>query len=259
MSSIEYAQARMQARFGDRPGAALWRELDSVRDLGAYLDSLQGTPLRGWVTGINAAGDLHQIESRLRERFRAHVHEVARWMPEPWGPAVRRVARLLDLPARAHLLSGRGPFSWMTREPGLRALLIADAGEGRPAVATRTAGESRVGRDAGRVPDAARVRAAWLAEWERCWPVRDREARRAMTTIVTVLSRHLERFRLAGARDSWRLRSGLERDLRALFRKFALQPEACFAYLGLVALDLERLRAQLVRRALWLREREAAA
>ncbi|MBI3045756.1 MAG: hypothetical protein HYY78_23350 [Betaproteobacteria bacterium] len=258
MSSIEYAQARMQARFGARPGAALWREFDSVRDLGAYLDSVQGTPLRAWVTGIDAAGDLHQIESRLRERFRSHIQEVARWMPEPWGPAVRRVARLLDLPARAHLLSGRGLFSWMTREPGLRAL-VADAGEGRPALATRTAADSREGRGAGRVPDPARVRAAWLAEWERCWPVRDGESRRAMTTIVTVLSRHIERFRLAGARDGWRLRAQLEQDLRALFRKFALQPEACFAYLGLIALDLERLRAQLVRRALWLREREAAA
>ena len=257
MSSIEYAQARMQARFGARPGAALWRELDSIRDLGAYLDSLQGTPLRGWVTGIDAAGDLHRIESRLRERFRSHIQEVARWMPEPWGLAVRGAARLLDLPARAHLLSGREPFSWMTQEPGLRAL-AADAGEGRPALTPLTPTESREGRRAGREPDPARVRAAWLAEWEGCWPVRDRESRKAMTTIVTVVSRHIERFRLAGARDGWRLRAGLEQDLRTLFRKFALQPEACFAYLGLIALDLERLRAQLVRRALWLREGGAA-
>ena len=241
---MEYAQARMQARFGERPGAALWRELDSVRDLGAYLDSLQGTPLRGWVAGIDASGDLHHIELRLRERFRSHIHEVARWMPGVWSPAVRGIAQLLDLPARAHLYSGHRPLSWMMQEPGLRAL-AADAGEGRLAIAGFARAESREDR------------AAWLAEWERRWPVGDGESRLAMTSIIATLSRHLERFRLAPARDGWCLRAELEQNLRVLFRRLALQPEACFAYLGLVALDLERLRAQLVRRALWLRERVA--
>jgi hypothetical protein len=54
------------------------------------------------------------------------------------------------------------------------------------------------------------------------------------------------------------MRAALERALRVLFRRSALQPEAAFSYLGLVALDLERLRAQLVLRFLWQRERTAA-
>lgn len=249
MAAMAYAQARMQARFGGRPTPSLWRELNGIRDLGAYLDALGGSPLRHWVGGIGAEVDLHRIESTLRERYRAHVREVARWMPVPWQPSVLWIAELPDLPARAYLYSGRPPLAWMSRESGLRAL-IAEPVEGAAAKATLFPDVPGSGRR-GDVPAAAGARAAWLAEWKRRWPAGAVESRLALQRTVTVVSAHVERFRRDSASGGWRLREALERDLRALFRRFALRPEACFTYLGLIALDLERLRAQLVRRALW--------
>lgn len=256
MSSMEYAQARMQARLGARPGAVLWRELDGIRDLGAYLDAARGTPLRRWIAGVDAGGNLHQIDMRLRERYRDHVREVARWMPQAWWPAVLWLLQLIDLPALVHLLSGRAPFSWMFKEPGLRVLIKDGGGQGDAAVPVFLRSERN--RRQGHAPDLDRARSAWLAEWERRWPAGDEETMLAMKRIVAAFSLHLERFRLGGMRDSWRLRARLEHELRILFRRFALRPEACFAYLGLIALDLERLRAQLVRRALWRQEGVAA-
>jgi hypothetical protein len=79
-----------------------------------------------------------------------------------------------------------------------------------------------------------------------------------MRSLVATIVSHLERFKRVNVRDAWQERSALERELRRLFRKSALRPETAFCYLALVALDLERLRAALVRRVLWRGERKPA-
>jgi len=257
---MDYAQARIQARFGGRPGAALWRELEGIRDLPSYLEAARSSPLRGWVSGIEASGGLPQIETRLRERLRSHIREVAGWVPPPWKPAVLWLSQLLDLPALAHLLSGHAPLPWMSREQGLQGL-IAD-GPRAALAAPRVRHPSRGGASRGRLgaatPDPGQARSSWLAEWERRWPEHDAEAFAGMRGLVATMSVHLEHFKRASARESWQMRVALERELHTLFRRFTLSPQAAFAYLGLIALDLERLRAGLVRRALWEREGVAA-
>jgi hypothetical protein len=50
-------------------------------------------------------------------------------------------------------------------------------------------------------------------------------------------------------RDGWPLRRTLQARLTLLFRRAMLDPAAAFAYLALTALDLERLRGELLRRA----------
>jgi hypothetical protein len=242
MSFAEYAQARMQARFGRRPGAAVWGELEAARGLPAYLAALRRTHLASWVTGIDPASNLHGIEARLRARFRAHVAELARWLPPEWRPAVTWVGELVDLPALDRIVSGEGPLPWMLTEPGLRALA---GGGAAPGFLRRGA------------PQPGGARAAWLAEWQRRWPAAGAASRRRMRRLVAAVCAHLARFRHSDTDEGWRMRAALERELRLLFRRFALRPEAAFPYLGLAALDLERLRAGLVRRYL-LREADTA-
>ena len=55
------------------------------------------------------------------------------------------------------------------------------------------------------------------------------------------------------------LRAILDQSLTAAFRRHSQQPAAIFCHLGLVALDLERLRGGLVRRAVFPRRQGAAA
>lgn len=59
---------------------------------------------------------------------------------------------------------------------------------------------------------------------------------------------HLAAFTRAHADDAWALRETFQQRLEVLFRRHSLTSGAAFAYLALVALDLERLRAEVVHR-----------
>jgi hypothetical protein len=252
MSAMEYAQARVQARFGARPPAAAWRGLEAASELGAYLEAARGTSLRAWLLDIDPEADLHRIDSALRERFRAHIEEVAAWLPPQWRPAVVWLSRLPDLPAMQHLLSGDSALDWMWRRPALRELAAGGSLAEPPDFLKRYRKRRRGSAESGE------IRAAFLSEWKRLWPRADAESLRGMRSLVATIVSHLERFKRVNVRDAWQERSALERELRRLFRKSALRPETAFCYLALVALDLERLRAALVRRVLWRGERKPA-
>jgi hypothetical protein len=225
---MEYAQARIQARFGARPPPELWGALDVAPDLRAYLDAARATSLRSWIAGVEPGADLHQIDAALRARLESHIGEVARWLPAEWRPAVMWLLRLFDLPAIQYLAPRDAP-DFLRRHRG-------DAGTARP----------------------GDVRAAFVEEWTRLWPARDPESSRGMRRILAAVSSHLERFARTDVRGAWRARASLERELRSLFRRSALRPDTAFCHLALVALDLERLRAALVLRALDRGERAAA-
>jgi len=78
---IAYAQARAQARFGDRPEESLWRELEAGRDLQHLIEMVRGSLWRGAVESLPASVEPHQLESRLRAHWEAVCAEVARWYP----------------------------------------------------------------------------------------------------------------------------------------------------------------------------------
>jgi hypothetical protein len=67
--------------------------------------------------------------------------------------------------------------------------------------------------------------------------------------LARVLRAHLAAFHDPAVRDGWPLRRALEARLTLLFRRAMLDPAAAFVFLALAALDLERLRGELVRRA----------
>ena len=70
--------------------------------------------------------------------------------------------------------------------------------------------------------------------------------------------RHLARFRVAAVHEAAPLRRGLEARFVAYFRRHPLEPAAAFAWLGICALDLERLRGELARRRAFPRARLVA-
>ena len=226
---MEYAQARMQARHGARPDEALWQRLGGQASLDGYLAAARATPLAGWLAGIGDRADCHDIELALRQRWREAVVELARWMPREWQPAVRCCAALVDLPALSWLAAGGQPQRWMEKDPALVAALA-----GRP--------------DVGRTGPAAR--AAWLADWQRCWPAGAGDEGEALARLAAAVEAHLDAFPQLPVAAAAEARRALARDAARRFRRLALRPVAAFAWLLLLALDLERLRAELVLRAL---------
>ena len=254
---MEYAQVRRQARYGERPDEALWQRLAGTRELGPLLETAHGSGLRRWVAGIDAAASLHEIESKLRARLRDHIDEVARWMPPPWQTATRWTRHLIDLPAFYYLARGEPPLAWMAQD----ALLAPYAAAIDDERATRLrAGplsflapvwdEMRIAHrvaDA-RAPTALALR-AWRDAWHGTWPQQGEESAGALAQLEAGIAAHLDRFRATAPEHTAAARRELAHRLKAMFRRCALLPAVAFVYLALVALDLERLRAEIVRRA----------
>ena len=250
--SLELAHARMLARWGERPGDVLWGRIEATRELRGVLDLAHGCSLARWLAGLDAGAGVHRTERRLRQRWQAAVDELAQWMPEDWQPAVRRCAVLPLLPLLQHLARGGALPAWAGDDPSLRWLLEpprSDAQHGAP-----HAGPDAL--PAALVESVRRDPAAALPAWQAWWldampPGRARQD--VAETLLPLVREHLARFAAADADEGWALRAQLGRQLQALMRRHAMQPLAAFAWLGLRALELERLRGELVTRAAWTR------
>jgi hypothetical protein len=240
-----YVQARLQARHGQRPDESAWRRLQNVGDLANYVQIAQQTGLRPWVLGLKSVRDSHEIELSLRRRFREYVDGVSGWLPAPWPAAVRWVRRLPDLPAVQHLLTGEAAPGWMLHDPEL--LLFAHEN-----LASRV--DAMQNSDCACLVDAwsrgQGLQDAWLDHWKRLWPGKPRN-QNGLEYLVRLLREHGAALRGEAGHSSARHRAVLEAGLGAAFRRYSFQPAALYAHLGLTALDLERLRGGLVRRALF--------
>ena len=86
-AELAYAQARLQARYGARPGESTWRRLRASASLPHFLEAARASELRPWLTAIHARSRADEIEQALQRAFAAEVREVASWLPEAWRPA----------------------------------------------------------------------------------------------------------------------------------------------------------------------------
>ena len=237
MASIEYACARLAARYGQRPRVAQWHRIEHARTQGALLDAARGTPLERLTAGLSAAADAHAVESLLRRRWRALVAEVAAWMPEPWQPAVRWCAVLPDLPVLAHAARRGTRSRWMDGDPLYRDLAAAPPSASSPFAPLASAWAT---------PET--LGAAWHREFRARVPAGDAGP---LPEIERAVCRHLAAFRDTDLDDGTLLRRRLDDTLAALFRRAGFSPAAAFAFLAIALLDLERLRGELLRRAVF--------
>jgi hypothetical protein len=243
MGSLEYAQARLSARYGERPDEIAWRRIEHLRELPAMLDAARISAFGIWLAGIEPMSTPHQIECILRDHWRSLVAELAAWMPDAWQPAIRWCAVAVDLPVVAHLARGEAALPWMPDDEVYRDLCALESGSGTaPAEGWFAPFRAAWG-------EPVRLGNAWRAEWLRRLPARRGDDVTLLDELVRVLRRHLSAFRDPSVRDGWPLRRTLEARLTLLFRRAMLDPAAAFIFLVLTALDLERLRGELVRRA----------
>ena len=245
--SLEYAQARIGARQGERLREADWHRIEVLRDLRPLLELARGTALRPWLAGIEVDSSVHRVEAALRDRWRALVAEVAGWMPARWRPALAWWAVLPDLAPLQHLARGEEPAPWM-RDDGAWRELCASAPEAR---AARLAdGPFASLAAAWSAPQT--LSRAWQAEWRRRWPEQGREADDMLERLARAWLEHERAFAAATSGQGWLLRGSLRAHLALLLRRATLHPAAAFIHLALCALDLERLRAELVRRIVFV-------
>jgi hypothetical protein len=240
----------MQARHGERMQDGDWRVLEAAQALDHFIERSRTTSLRRFTERLNASMSSHVIERSLRAAWRDYVAEVAAWGAPEWRPAILWAAHLPDLPAIDALLRGETP-GWARQDPALAAVLESQRdGAKSPLAALRPGG--------GRAPTLA---ARWYAQWRALWPKPNAAEQRALTGLAAAVKAHVERLGRAGPREtSGPYRRQLAQAVTRMFRRHGGSPVAAFCHLALVALDLERLRGDLVRRALFeaARGKEAA-
>jgi len=253
-----YCQARMQARYGERPSPSGWQRLGSSRDLGRMLEAAHASGLGAWLFHLHEPLGPRSIERGLGRAYSMHVEELSGWVPEPWAPAfgwLRWLPWLEQLESLARDASPPIPLeplgAWLPQAPA-RALERALAAD------PRAASEARRSRDpAGALEGAfARIRAgedagsAWIAGWHQLRARAGRDP--ALALLQARIGAHREQMRaLPSSASGWPARAALLRVLEDCVRRDALRPAAAFAYLGCCLLDLERLRAALLDRALF--------
>lgn len=212
---LEYALARIASRIGERPTEAAWRSIAVIRDFAALIDAARQQPFGRWMAGIGRESGAHAIETALRASWRALGAEVRLWMPEEWQAAVDWATDLVDLPAAIHLARGEPLLGWMRDDATYREL----------------GSDPRLANS-----DPDLVMRAWGDEWQRRAPqaARDDAILRELAGLV-----RSEPRRSLGAR------------LSHLYRRATLDPAAAFIFLAMSALDMERLRGELLRRAVF--------
>jgi hypothetical protein len=236
--SLDYAHARLCARYGARPDELAWRSIEMIRDFGAMLDAARTSPLAAWVAQIGPDANAHAVELALRAHMRERIAAIAAWMPPAWCMAIEWCGVLVDLPVLQHLARGGAAPDWLRDDPLGAMLRDGDPGQ-------REAGPASLLAAARAEPD--RLASLWRTQWQRRLPVRG--ARSALLAdLVRLLLAHVHAFQEPSLSDGWALRRALHARLAQLFRRATLDPAAAFIFLALSALDFERLRGEILRR-----------
>ena len=244
---MDYAQSRLQARFGERPDDLLWQALEAVPEGSVALEVARASGLRRWVVGISPNADSHEIEIALRARWRECVTEIGSWMPAGWQPAMLWTSGLVDLPALCYLARGGAPLPWMFADPVLQTYARADSmtREAMLREDCRALAGSSLEAAGNTVlpasPCPSSIYKAWLEEWRRRWPRWSDSA--PLENLARLFDAAMKQPGTIG-------RPELLRRLRSLFRCSVLRPVAAFIYIAFAALDIARLRAGLLKHSL---------
>jgi hypothetical protein len=244
IGSFGYAQARLQARLGQRVPAEDLQRARAARDLPAYLQQVRTTSLGRRVARIAPGMDVHEAERRLRDEWGATVEEVARWLPKPWQGAILWLRWLPYLPALQKLARGGRAAGWTREDPVLARIIAAEPGR-----RARMLGGTVLEPLQAAIANHGDIVEAWLAHWQSLWPD-DPTARTALVRIVRDVTEATALLAALGTQSSSEeMLAALGRRFQRLFRRHPLDPLAAFAYLGLEALEQLELRGAISLRA----------
>jgi hypothetical protein len=244
-AGFAYVQSRVQARFGELIADNAWQRLDAIRSMSGFLEEARHSVLSHWISGLSLVSTPHHIEQGLRRRMYALILETRGWVPAPWRDAVFWTAWLQELPLLRRLLTDDVSPPWAADTPLLGSMLSSEVGGLRPAL--RAAGALPLLREL----KEKSLEANWLAHWRSLWPACPRHEYEGMQQLIELIVAHGSQFPTLPPEQGWGERKRLRNTLRSLFRRFATQPAALFSWLSLEALELELLRAALIKRAIF--------
>lgn len=239
-----YAQARAQARHADRLSPAAWLLVESSDNLAQYLHTARGTSLAPRIEHFAANSSAHDIERSLRRDWRTMVENTACWAPTAWRESITWTALLADLPAIAELIDHGKVLPWMVDDPFLRDFTSPD-----PEIRRRAIMQSMNGlTDA----DTRRLDDWWADRWQMLWPA-PRAAHAGLYELLGLIREHRSAMRddALKSSDAAKQAKHLQHRVVRILRSRLREPVVIFCHLLLCALEMQRLRGGLVRRALF--------
>lgn len=213
---------RLHARYSVLLAGSEWQRLQRVEHFASFVQLARDTALRPWVLHFAPGLDVHVLEAALRSGYCRQVHEVAGWMPPSWRAAVRWIERLPGLPMVRHRVADGEAYAWM--EPEADAGWHAAAGS-----------------------DGVALSRLWQARWQALWPCGPAAPE---FEELQRMQRQWQQAAVSLAGEGDEPLGRLEIALRRSFRNSRAAASMAFAYLGLLWLEVARLRGALVRRRL---------
>ena len=230
-AALGYMRARIMARHSQRLGPEQWQQLESSRNLDAFLQMARQTSLNPWVRHFDTSESPDVWERSLRHDWQTYLGQMLRWTPAPWQDVLAWTGVLPVLPAIAAILDQQPPPEWVRRDDFLLAMNTGDHEKFRQAMAAgpwRRLLQAWEGRD---------PLAAWWEAWRDCWPKREHRLLLRLWPGLLLLGHP------AGLQTA-----ALERFLCRILRDQRATILPVIGHLGLLGLDLGRLRANLQRR-----------
>jgi len=166
---------------------------------------------------------------------------------------VRATKRLPDLPALQYLLRGETAPQWLLEDAELRPFASENMASRLEALHHSDCDYLAVAWQHGDP-----LYKAWLERWQQQWPASQRFAT-GLAHLGRLLRQYLQQSGEVPVSASGLPRQQLLAGLVYVFRRYSFEPAAACAHLGLVALDLEKLRGELLQRALFAESAEGRA
>jgi hypothetical protein len=265
--TLDYAGSRALARLAWRPDQRLWQRLHAASSLHALLERARSAAVGNYLSGVGRLANCDDVDAAFRTQWRARVAELAGWSPTSWREAVRWSAHLADVSGAAHLWIAAPPC-WMRTDAVFARYADGNTATRRAALSTGplaplglaltsfTSGDASAADGADAHPAARKVAAevlpralaAWLAHWRALWPAVSATEQADLDGLVALTRAHRQRFAALPVADTGAAREAFAEHVTARLRADPSRPLALFAYLLLVALDLERLRAECLLR-----------
>jgi hypothetical protein len=240
-SQIAYAQARVQARFSNRPTEVFWRELEAGRELLHLIEFVRPSALGAAVGSVSTTVDGHAIEARLRDHWSAACAEVAAWYPPAWRPAMRWLAWLPWIAGLEWLARDQPAPGWMQD-----ATLFDGLAPESPEARAERLLDGPLAALAGAFGSGLNLAVAWHAQWRDQWPPANPRLLRGLDQLDATLGDFLPGSAELDAAPFDAAVDMAEATTKRVFRRFAGTPVAGLSLLVLLALDHARLRAALV-------------